>query len=378
MPNIPQRLEEADHAVFDIGLLNAGRRAHGRLEQQTFIEEDSREDRLNVCNAVHVPWWLETKYQTPWELKDYVRLATERLADVLQRDHGTSVDVRRDDIRRLLQHWAHRTVVDSVSLHSGYDDPDTKLPCTADDIIRRSRENLRWVAGCKYIETESEEHPLWMRAKYKKMSHKTRRIIDATGPQIQAANYLVGPEFNIKNLTTGPSAEALRAAVPELLSTDQTHMMHLSVGHRATFKKLLACTDLSFGELQHQLTGVITEILFQINPTLDKAITAHQKEGEPDVLNGEPGAVLRAYVEPAITAKDAEKLRSLLPLISYHTLGAVTMKDIPTIRYALSQWGAIGKMMPDLPPRITKTVIMACKIIAADDIDELRAMEIMM
>ena len=375
MPNIPENLADATHDVYDIGLLNAARRARERQERLAFQEQDPSQDRINTYASLRVPWWLETKYRTPWELKDFREDATRRLKEEIARNHASRADVRKDDVTRLIQHWAHRVIYNAVPLHVGYEYPDTGVAYSAEHVIKRSREELKWVARCKYMETESTEHPHWGRGKDFQLTHKKRRIVDATKGQMDAAVKLLGPEYNLQESANGPFADVLRAAVPELLSVEDRHMMRMSVDLRKQFRRTLALPDAELLEKKSDLVTTIIEIWMQINPKGDSAVAAMQEEGKPDVMQGDPGDVLRAYVQPAIDARDAAKLRALIPLLAYHTLGAISMHDQDDAEFAMHCWSELVRHVDDLPTRMIELAFLACRVAMADDAGALRAIK---
>lgn len=409
MPKFPENIADLDHATFDMGLVNASRKTRERLQAQAFREHSNPEAALNTYSSLRVPWWLETKYETPWELKEYRAWTVEQLTAVLGAKHGGKIDVKRDDVKRLLQHLGHRIVYNSMPLHVGYEYPETGLPYTAEKLLERSRYDARRVATTKHIPTESDEHPLWMRGKTKDTSEGPRRLVDATQPQISAAQYLVGSEFGARDATSGPLTDAMREALPMLLEVDNFNLRMLSSDLRGQFKTLLA--DAKSGkiaqavlplstatspdelrsafqslikaernpeeaarlhDLKRKLVGVIVDTWMQINATSDAAIKALQETGKPDVLQGEAVDVLKAYVDPHIEAKDVVALKKLLPLIGYHTIGGITMENDAAVDKAIKMWSSIAHLVDKLPPRIIDLAFIACRVALADSIEELK------
>ena len=382
MPTFPKNLGDADHATFDMGLVNAARVTRRRMEAEAF-RSGQGEEGAKAYSSLRVPWWLEMKYDTPWELREFSALTAERISDVLAQKHSSNVDVRKDDVRRMLQHWSHEIVWDSVPLHVGYSDPDTDVPYTEEDILVRAREKLKWIAICRYMDIKSEEDPLWKRSKSKRMSEKMRRVVDATQPQMAAAKYLVGPEFNIKN-SAGPGADVIREAMPYLLSVDNHNSMILSMDLRKRFKQTLAAPENQtpdkkrLHEMKSSLTTNIIDMWMQINPTTDKVLSSMQETGKPDVLNGNITEVFQAYVQPHVESKNAEQLRKLVPLIGYHTIGAVSMDDAASINLAIKTWSDVARVITDLPSRIIDLAFIACRVAMADDAEELRVLKLQM
>lgn len=383
MPKFPERIADLDHATYDMGLINAARATRRHLEEEYFRSGANSEDAGKAYSSLRVPWWLEMKYETPWTLRDYCKHASERISQVLSQKHASHVDTRKDDVRRMVQHWSHEVVWDSVPLHVGYADPETDVPYSSDDILVRAREKLKWIAICRYMDIKSTEDPLWQRSKSKRMSEKMRRVVDATQPQMAAAKYLIGPEMNIKT-TTGPGSEVLKEAVPYLFSVDDRNAMVMSTDLRRKFKQTLAAPGnqapdtKGLQDMKSSLTTNIIEMWMQINPTTDKALSAMQEEGKPDVLNGTLSDVFDAYVVPHLERRDAERLRKLVPLVGYHTIGAVGMDDMEAVNRAIGTWSDIARVVSDLPSRVIDLAFIACRVALAKDAEELRVLKLQM
>lgn len=370
MVRIPERLEDATHDLFDVGLLNAARVAHGRLAREAVIDNDMSTARLDSLKSLKVPWWIDMKVQTPWSLADYRTHVASRLADTLQKCHP-SIDVQQVGIKPLIDHWAHELLFHSVPLHAKYANTDTHKPYTEEDIILRSREDLKWIALCGYIETKNNEHPLWNKAKSKILTNKRRRIVEIKEEQKSAAKYLVGPDINLKR-PTGPAVDVMREAVPELLAVNDFQIIQLAYDHRRTFRQLLETNHRPLEDMRKELSELMIDIWLQINPTTTESLSKLNEEGKPDAMGDDPVAILKAYIEPHIAMRNNDRLQKLIPLLSYQTMASAALKDTTAMRYVEGLWTNVTKIVTNLPQRVAGTAFMLCNISLADNIDDLQ------
>jgi hypothetical protein len=206
------------------------------------------------------------------------------------------------------------------------------------------------------------------------MTHKKRRIIDATRGQINAASQLIGPEYNMRESVSGPFADILHEAVPNLLSVQDRHVTRLSIDLRRDFKRTLALPDAELLAKKSDLIATMIDVWMQINPQADADVAAMQEEGKPNVMQGNAGDVLRAYVQPAIDARDEKKLRALIPLLSYHTLSALSMQNQNDIILAMHSWSELVRVVDKLPPRMIDVAFIACRVALSSDAEQLRTL----
>lgn len=372
MPNFPSSLDDAGHDAFDLGLINAARLTRRHLEMSAFNDQDDSDVRLDTYRPLRVPWWIESKYETSWTIADYREWASKRLRGALGRSGSGVIDERDEQHGRLIDHLAHRLVYNAVPLHVGFR-YDSGVAYDADDVVKRTRNEALAVVANKSIYTESDVHPLWKRGRLHQCEAGTLRMVDATRAQIDRARALLGAEMNLADKTTGPYADAIRTATPELLSLDDRHLMYLSGTLRKEFHAILD-EETEMRALKERLAICVVELWLQVNPTSDESIAAMREEGKPDTREGSPREVIEAYVMPAIEAGDAERLRGLVPLLGYHTIGAVTMDDAGSLDLAIRAWSAVVKTVQGVSPRVMDLAFLACKIGLASNLDELRAL----
>lgn len=362
MHTFHETLGDNDHAVFDAGLLVAARDTHMRLSQEAVRENDNTSTRVTALQKWKVPWWLESKIETPWKLSDYRKLIAERLHAVLKKNHASRVDVVSDDTRRYVQHWAHVLLSEAMPLHVKYEHADTKKPYDADDMLIRSRQRIRETLTQKAIVAENNEHPLWERGEVKKThGGGYYRLAKPTQNQYKLVEYVIGPNVNIDQELASRSSDIVREAVPELLGLETRHLMEFSTALRAQFTSMIAGRETFTPALQRDLLNCVMETWLQINPNIERKIDALREDTKPDPLSGEASAVLEAYVAPFVTQKNVAALERMIPLLGYHTLSACAFMNEAIADRALDLWNETSKLAT-LPQRTTDLVLLAYKI----------------
>lgn len=342
-----------DHGTFDAGLLNAGLAAHRDLYRRHTLQKiDDPIHPEHVCTWA-IPWYMEIRIETTFTIADYRRHAAERLRETCMK-HGifNRYDAAQQDTRRLMDHWAHALVKQSLHLHAGQWQDD-KTHYTPDYALRRIRHSLRQVVGDKaMIIAESPVHPLWKRgAELESAMGNPMWGEKPTRRQQEIARTLLKPTQNISETAECTATDMAREAVPMLLDVDRRYFTELLVQERRALRTLLKgkeCFEESdTGKNGNNLRRTAIERLLDMIAATERIsfeeIHGLQTDDGPSPMDGETNEVMNAYIMPLLGDPKANKslLEQRFPIIIDRLTRAIEEDDN-------EQFQALFKILTDV------------------------------
>lgn len=361
----PPQAVPLDHASYDAGLLCATNRAHEEIAKMVLLgEKGCHPDQVRLW---HVPWYIATKQSYPLSIADFRKDTVTRLRAVL-REKGFLSDAESRDagIFRFLEHWAHVLLRESLPLHNrAYE--NLKLPDPASIMLLQTRKSLRMVLGNdRRIVAESPVHPHWNRRGHMWQTQHEQPIwvSEATASAQNFAAKVLGPHPGVEKPSRCFAAEVAAEAVPQLLSCDHQQYIEYAMLERNNIRHLLEGHEMFTQELRESVIEQLTDVWYNMNEPTSVALSALQRDGAPNILDGDTAEIFDAYITPILQDLEhrMEELERYIPLMTYLTFRSLLNKEYKTVEALAIAWNNFA-VFCNLSPRIIGPVFLATTLI---------------
>jgi len=315
----------------------------------------------------HVPWYIATKQPYVQTLVNFRRDIVTRLQAAL-RAKGllSSVEERDAGILRFFEHWAHILLRESLPLHNhAYEQRRERDPAAT--MLMQTRRSLRlMLLRDRRMVAESPAHPHWGKRGYlwETKSEHPIWVSEATASAQQFAVKVLGPHPGIDRPERCFASEAAMEAVPELFSCDTSQYIEYSVAARKKIRTLLEGEPTFTPELRMATIDALTDLWNDLNEESSLALASLQKEGDPDVLDGDAEEVFNAYITPVLENMpgSAGELQHYIPLMTYLTFRSLLNKEDDVVAALAIAWNVFA-VHCSLPPRVIGPLFLATSLI---------------